>query len=327
MKRIVKIMILSLLVCSLVISICFEGLTTAKGVYPTKPIKLVVPYNPGGGSDISARIFAKYAEEFFGQPIIVANISGAGGSVGGQEVLNSKPDGYTLFWHHAAMHVSYHTGVADFTWDSFTPVCQPAYANNCVVVATDAPWNTIEELMAYIKENPGKVRMGVNIGATTHFIGVGMDIATGGGNIVFVAGGGDSDRITKLLGGFIDFTPNTLSTAIDFIAAGKVKGLAITSPERTPYLPDIPTLVERGFDVISVFDYGVFAPPGLPQEIVDIISKTFEKMTKDERVIKDLDKLTITPLYRNHEEFVMRLLEEDARYYKLARFAGLIKEK
>jgi len=324
MKRRKKIMILLALVCILLVNVCFEGFAVEKA-YPTKPIKLVVPYNPGGGSDISARIFAKYAEEFFGQPIIVANISGAGGSVGGQEVLNSSPDGYTLFWHHAAMHVAYHTGVADFTWDSFTPICQGAFSQDVIAVSKEAPWNNIEELMAYIEKNPKKVRMGVNIGATTHFVGVGMDIATGGGNIIFVAGGGDSDRITKLLGGFTEVTPITISTAKDFMTAGKIKALAVTGPKRSPYLPELPTMIERGYDVISVKDYGVFAPPGLPSEIGDFISKTFEKMTQDERILKDLDKLTVTPLYRNYDEFTKNLLEEDVKFYKIARFAGLIK--
>lgn len=324
MNKISKNMILLLLACILMVAVCFESVAAEKE-YPTKPIKMVVPYGPGGGSDISARVFAKYAEEYFGQPIIVANISGAGGSVGGQEVLNSKPDGYTIFWHHAAMHVAYHTGVADFTWDSFTPICQGAFSQDVIAVSKDAPWNTIEELMAYIEENPKKVRIGVNIGATTHFVGVGMDLATGGGNIIFVAGGGDSDRITKLLGGFTELTPITISTAIDFIAAGKIKALAVTGPERSPYLPELPTMIERGFNVISVKDYGVFAPPGLPSEIGDFISKTFEKMTQDERILKDLDKLTVTPLYRNYDEFTKNLLEEDVKFYKIARFAGLIK--
>jgi len=186
-NKISKNMIL-LLACILMVAVCFESVAAEKP-YPNKPIKMVVPYAPGGGSDISARIFANYAEEYFGQPMIVANIAGAGGSVGGQEVLNSKADGYTLFWHHAAMHVAYHTGVADFTWDSFTPICQGAFSQDVIAVSKDAPWNTIEELMAYIEENPKKVRIGVNIGATTHFVGVGMDLATGGGNIIFVAGG------------------------------------------------------------------------------------------------------------------------------------------
>lgn len=323
-----KNLILLVIVISLLVVSCFEGLAEAEESYPTKPIKLVVPYNPGGGSDISARIFAKYAEEYFGQPIIVTNITGAGGSVGGQEVLDSKPDGYTLFWHHAAMHVAYHTSVADFTWDSFTPVCQGAFTEgNCIVVAADAPWNNIEELIDYIKENPGEIKMAVNIGATTHFIGVGLDVVTGGGKINFVAAGGDSDRITKLLGGFVDVIPNTISVAKEFIDAGKVKGLAITGPDRSKALSEVPTFVEKGYNIISVMDYGVFAPPGLPNEIADIISKAFEKMTKDERIIKDCNEHGLTPLYRNQEDFKKRLLEEDVRYYKLARFAGLIKKK
>src|SRR5665648_379491 len=130
---------------SLFIVLCFSGLTVAAQSYPEKPIKMVVPYGPGGGSDITARIFAKYAEEYFGQPMVVANITGAGGAVGGQEVLDSQADGYTLFWHHQAMHAGYHTGVADYTWDSFTPICTAAgVEGNCILVDDEAPWNTIE---------------------------------------------------------------------------------------------------------------------------------------------------------------------------------------
>jgi len=315
-----------IMLISLLIVFCFGGLVIAAQSYPTKPIRMVVPYDPGGGSDISARIFAKYAEEYLGQPIVVTNISGAGGSVGGQEVLNSKPDGYTLFWHHAAMHVSYHTGIADFTWDSFTPICQGAFTEgNCIVVAADAPWDSIEELINYAKNHPGEIRMAVNIGATTHFIGVGLDVAAGGGKFTFVAAGGDSDRITKLLGGFIEVIPNTISVAKEFIEAGKVKGLAVTGPERSKALPEVPTLIEKGYDVMSVMDYGVFGPPGVPGEIVDTVSKAFEKMCKDERIIKEWNEQGITSLYRNQEDFKEVLLEEDVRYYKLARFAGLVK--
>jgi tripartite-type tricarboxylate transporter receptor subunit TctC len=316
---------ISVLLISLLIVICFGSLVIASQSYPTKPIEMVVPYAPGGGSDITARIFAKYAEEYFGQPMVVTNITGAGGSVGGQEVLNSKPDGYRLFWHHAAMHVSYHTGIADFTWDSFTPVCQGAFTEgNCIVVAADAPWDSIDEVLAYAKENPGEIRMAINPGATTHFIGLGLDTAIGGGKINFVAAGGDSDRVTKLLGGHLEMIPNTISVAKDYIEAGEVKGLAITGPERSEALPEVPTLVEKGYDVISVMDYGVFGPAGLPEDVVNTISKAYEEMCKDEKIIKDLNDNGTKSLYRNQEDFIEVLLEEDARYYKLARIGGMI---
>ena len=312
---------------SLIVLLFSIGLNVAASSYPEKPIKMVVPYNPGGGSDISARIFAKYAEEYFGQPMVVTNISGAGGAVGGQEVLDSKPDGYTLFWHHQAMHAGYHTGVADYTWDSFTPICTAAgIEGNCIVVPADAPWDTIEEFINYVEDNPGELKMAVNIGATTHFIGIAIDVATGGDKLVYVSAGGDADRITKLLGGHVDVIPNSINVAKEYIDAGEVKGLAITGRERSDALPDIPTFLEKGYDVLSVIDYGVFAPAGMSDDVVDFISETFKKMCQDERIIKDLNEHGTSVHYRNQEEFKQLLLDEDVRYYRGARAAGMIKD-
>jgi len=322
MRSNLKILILVFLACIFLFNL---NVLTFAIEYPTKPIKLIIPYNPGGGSDISARIFSKYAEEYFGQPLVVANISGAAGSVGCLEALNSKPDGYTLLWHHSAMHVAYHTGVADFTWDDFTPVCQGAFSMNAIAVKKDAPWKSIDDLMSAIKENPGKIKMGAGIGSTNHFIGVEMDLATGGGNLKFVAGGGDSDLLIKLLGGFIDYTGLTISSAIDFMKDGKVRLLAVTGPKRSVYLPDIPTLQEKGYNVTCVKDYNVYAPKGLPDEICSVISNNFKEMTEDKRVINDLKKLCVTALYRNQDDTIKQIFSEDVRYYKLARFAGLIK--
>lgn len=311
----------------LIILLCSFVLNVAASSYPEKPIKMVVPYNPGGGSDISARIFAKYAEEYFGQPMVVTNIAGAGGAVGGQEVLDSRPDGYTLFWHHQAMHAGYHTGVADYTWDSFTPICMAAgIEGNCIVVLADAPWNKIEEFIDYIEEHPGELRMAVNIGATTHFIGIAIDVATGGDKLVYVSAGGDADRITKLLGGHVDVIPNSINVAKNYIDAGEVKGLAITGRERSSALPDIPTFLEKGYDVLSVIDYGVFGPAGMSEEVVDFISKTFENMCKDERIIRELEEHGTNVSYLDQEAFKQLLLDEDVRYYRGARAAGMIKD-
>jgi len=322
-----KYLVILIMLISLIFVFCSFSLTVAANSYPEKPIKMVVPYNPGGGSDTSARIFAKYAEEFFGQPMVVTNISGAGGAVGGQEVLNSKPDGYTLFWHHQAMHAGYHTGVADYTWDSFTPICTAAgIAGNCLVVPVDAQWDTIEEFIDYVKERPGELRMAVNIGATTHFIGIAIDVATGGDKLVYVSSGGDADRITKLLGGHVDVIPNSINIAKQYIDAGEVKGLAITGRERSDALPNIPTFLEKGYDVLSVIDYGVFGPAGMSKEVVDFISNTFEKMCQDERIIKELEEHGTNVAYRDQEEFAQLLLDEDVRYYRGARAAGMIKD-
>ena len=328
MNRILKVNLIFLLIISLIIFIGIQGLAIEKNDYPSKPIKVVVPYNPGGGSDLSARTFAKYSEEYFGEPMIVTNIAGAGGSTGGQEVLNSRPDGYTIFWHHNAMHVSYHTGIADFTWDSFTPICRLASAPGILAVSKDAPWDTIDDLVEYMKKNPKEIRMGVGIGATSHFLGVELDIATGGGDkISFVAVSGDAGMLQAILGGQIELAYLSLASAKEYVKSGKIKELATTGASRNKYFPDTPTLVEKGLNATAVMGYGVFGPPELSEEIVNFISKTFEKMTKDERLVKDLESLNLTNEYLNTEEFVNELLENDLKYYKSARVAGLIKKK
>lgn len=327
MKKISKFTIF-LLVFSLTIISFISSATAAEQSYPTKPIKIVVGYNPGGGNDVSARIFAKYAEEYFGQPFVVTNISGAGGSVAGQEILSSKPDGYSLFWHHDSMHVAYHTGVADFTWDSFIPICQGAFGMDLMVVKGDSPFNTIDELMAYANDNPNEIRLAANVGATTQFLGIELNEALKDGNFIFVATGGDSDRVTKLLGGFLDFVPLSPATATDFIASGKIKALAVTARERSEFFPDIPTLAERGFNSTSdEKNWGLFAPPGVSEEIVDFISENFKKLSEDKRVIDELNKFGFTALYRDQKEFRNNLLGVDAIYYKLARAAGILKAR
>jgi tripartite-type tricarboxylate transporter receptor subunit TctC len=309
-----------------IIMICASASTAAEK-FPAKPIKIIVPFAPGGGSDVSIRVYAKYAQEYLGQPFVVANIAGGGGTVGALETLKARPDGYTLFWHHEAIHVSYLTGVADFGWSAFYPVCEAGYAVDLVGVKKEAPWNTIDEFMQYIKANPGKLRMAATIGATTHFTTVEMDLATGGGNkIVLVSSGGDSDKATKILGGFIEAGVFSMPGVASFIEAGKIKGLATTGPERSKFMPDLPSMVERGYEVLSEKNYVIFAPPKLPKDVAEVLAKAFEKMTKDPRVVKDLAVQTVTPLYFNHEEVVKRLTQIEARYAKIAKAAGISKK-
>jgi len=291
--------------------------------YPSKPIKIIVPFGPGGGSDVSMRVYSKYAQEYFKQPIVIANIEGGGGTLGAMEALKARPDGYTLFWHHEAMHVAYLTGVANFGWKAFHPVCQAGYAVDTICVGHEAPWKTIDEFIGYIKSNPGKVRIGATIGATTHFNTVEIDLSAGGKKIVLVSSGGDSDKATKILGGFIDAGVFSMPGAVSFVKGGKIRGLATTGPEKSKFMPDLPAMVERGYDVLSEKNYVVYAPPGLPKETAEIISNTFEKMIRDKRVINDLAVQSVIPLFLPHEPTAKMLAKIEDRYRKIAEIAGI----
>jgi tripartite-type tricarboxylate transporter receptor subunit TctC len=326
MKEFKKISVTLVLLVAIV---SVAGLALASGdPFPTKPIKIIVPYKPGGGADTTARVFAKYGKEYFGKPLVVKNITGAAGSVGAKTVKDAKPDGYTLLWHANAFMASYHARVAKFRFDDLTPICQNIFASDVIVVRKDAPWNTIEELMNYIKKNPGKVRMGVNVGATTYFLGVNMAYALNAyDSIRYVAGGGDMDRTTKLLGGHIDVTPIVTSTVMEYIKSGKVKALASTSPARNPYLPKLPTFREKGYDVTSIKQFYVFGPPKLPEKIKNKIADTFGKLCKDKRIIDDFDKLKMEVQYSKDVELIGKMLEQDTKFYKLSRVNDIIKKR
>lgn len=312
----------------LVVMVSISGLALASGdSFPSKPIKVILPYVPGGGADTTARVFAKYGKEYFGKPVVIKNITGAAGTVGAKAVMKSKPDGYTLLWPASALMASYHAGVADFRFDDLTPICQTASASDVIVVQKNAPWNTIVELMNYIKNNPGKVRMGVHIGATTYYLAVEMAYAVKNFNAIrYVAGKGEMQRMTMLLGGHTDVTSVVTATVMDYLKSGKLKALASTSATRNPFLPKVPTFREKGYDVTNIKQFYVMGPPNMPKNIKNKIADTFKKICKDKRLINDLTKRKMVSDYADGNELIEKMLELDAKYYKLSRIKGIIKK-
>lgn len=294
--------------------------------YPSKPIKLVVTYNPGGGNDSTARVFSKYAQEFLGEPLIVTNIDGAGGVVGARNVLESKPDGYTLLWMHEALITGHYAGMQNFTWKDFTPICQAASTADVIVVKADSPIKSVSDLIAMAKVNPKKIRMPINIGATTHFEAAAIDVASGGGNLVLVSSGGGADRIQKLLGGFYEAASLNLATALGYIKDGQFRALAVTSPKRSPFLPNVPTMLESGYKVKKPYTLNVYGPSNLPKAMAVKLSQAFEKMCKDPRVKADLAKFASVPSYLNADQLVSLLQEEDEIFGSLAKVAGIGKK-
>lgn len=307
------------------IAISVTNVFAADSKFPTKPIEVVIPYDPGGGSDISGRMFAKHAENIFGEPWIIVNIAGGGGVVGCVEVLNSRPDGYRLLWHHTSMNLQYHTGASDFTWDAFTPICMGiGMMNNVLVVRADAPWNSINEMIDYAIKNPGKVGLGCSIGSSNHLSFAMLDQAVGGGvfNLVFT-GGGDSEQLAKVLGGFSDCTGISIPQAEENEKAGKVRILATIGSERSKFLPDIPTLVECGYDSIVDKDFTLYGPPDMPEDLVKIIAEKMKELTEYDELKEDLENIYMEAIYHDTETTIERLLEEDVKFYRLTRILGL----
>jgi len=292
--------------------------------YPSKQIKVVVPFKVGGASDITSRIMSKYIKKYLGVNFVVVNIIGGGGSIGSREVLKSKPDGYTVLWINQSIITSYHTGVADFNFDDLIPACLGLQTGRVVIARADVPWNNLKDAIEDAKNNRNRIRVGAEIGATSHFEVIPMLIETDNAFILTASTGGDMDRIAKILGGHLDLSPVALSSAISFLKSGDLKFLSVLSAERDPFLPDVPTALEQGIDAEFTQYMGFYMPPGTPENIVRTFSEAIEQVLKDKECLKELAEQAYSlPAYKNQKAFTKELFKQDAKFYYFARVAGL----
>lgn len=290
--------------------------------FPVKPIQLVVPFKPGGGSDVTARIVAKYMEPHLNQSVVVTNIDGAQGRTGEIHVLQSSPDGYTLLWQHQTIHMAYACGRSDYTWEAFTPIVNGAKAYSAVVVAASSPFKTISDLIEFTKNNPDKVRWGAAPNGTSHFALLSIMEETGI-NPRIIPMSGDKDRIISILGGMMDASAITISSAAPYLASGDLRCLGVMAEERSPLFPEYPTLIEQGINAVNRFDYTAFAPPGLPEDIREILADAFRKALLDPECIEELGKQWTEPAYMDPHETIEFLKKDFELFSSLAERFGL----
>lgn len=306
-------------------AILFLSSNAANASFPERSIQLVVPFNPGGLSDISGRIASDYLSKYFNSPCVVQNTAGAAGTVGSRSVLNARPDGHTLLWHHQSMLVSYVTGIADFNWDGFSVVGRALRTYLVLVVKADAPWDTFSELVADARKRPNEILFGTNVGAVSYFATLETARAADA-SFRIVGGGGDSERIKQILGGHTHVGNPGISAALPYIQAGELKALGIIADERIPGI-DIPTLKEQGFDATLSLDLHLFAPSGTPSEVVDALSDALRGMTEDDEVMERFRKIGFMPGYLPQEEAVEFLKRQTDIYIDLGTEAGVSKVK
>ncbi len=239
--------------------------------WPGKSVKLVVPFPPGGGTDTFARPLAAKLSAQLGQQVIIDNRGGAGGTIGADVVAKSAPDGYTFLVgavHHTAAVSVYKSLPYDLD-KHLTPVTGVAYVPDVLVVNKNVKAQTVKELVALSKANPGKLNYGSSgNGTTRHLAGLIFNNLSGA-SIQHVPYKGSGPAMTALLGGEIEMIFEGLGSAASYIRAGTIRALAVTSPQRSPAFPDIPTMAEAGvpgFESLSW--YGLWAPAGTPPEIV-----------------------------------------------------------
>jgi tripartite-type tricarboxylate transporter receptor subunit TctC len=261
----------------------------ADGLYPTRPIKIVVPFGAGGGSDTVARLIinAIEEEELLDQPLVVINVNGAGGTIGSRRVLNARPDGYTMLMLHDGILTAKYSGAAAYGPEAFLPVAGTGQIDMILTVKEDSPFTGLQDLMAEATRNPDTIACAANIGAPSHFVNLLLENTAPGSRFRYVQYGGGADRFSAITGGHVQLTAMSVEEFLRFRAGG-IRGLCLFSEERHEALPDVPTAREQGFDVLNSNMHFWWFPKGTPQEYVDVMGDVLSKAMKNEKVLETL---------------------------------------
>src|SRR5215510_371539 len=275
--------------------------TTRAQVYPTRPVRIVVPFPPGGGADIAARVLGQWLSERLGQPVVIENKPGGGTNIGVQAVVNSSPDGYTLLFvtdSNASNATLYGALPFNFLRD-IVPVAGVARVPMVMVVNPLVPAKMLAEFITHANANPGKVNMAsAGVGTGVHLAGELFKAMTGV-NMIHVPYRGSALALTDLIGGQVQVMFPSLPSALPYIQSGAVRALAVTSSARLEALPDVATIADTvpGFEASGWF--GIGAPRNTPSEIVERLNKDINLALADPKMKARLAEIGTTPMMFN----------------------------
>jgi tripartite-type tricarboxylate transporter receptor subunit TctC len=270
----------------------FVPFTTQAQEFPTKPVTLIIPFGPGGASDLTARAFVGAAPESLGQPIIIQLRPGGGGAIASDFVAKAPPDGYTLLMGGPGPNTTLPAIEGRSRGpDDLVAVCRINYNAMLTLVPVNAPYKTLQELIQYAKANPGKLKFGhAGIWGGPDLLWKQIQLKTGiTAKIVPYDGG--AEALIGLLGGHIDVSCLFPTQSTPHIKAGKLRALAVSDSKRDPDFPHVPTLREGGVDTVSIVWKGVLAPKTAPRPIIDKLALGFKKMLEDKSSIAMIKKL------------------------------------
>jgi len=303
-----------------------SGSVFAQQNFPTKPVRLLIPYPPGGAVDILGRTIGEELSKKWGQPIVVENRPGAGGTIASQILAKSAPDGYTLIIVALGHSINpfIYTKLPYDTFKDFQPITLIGSSPNILLVRADSPFKTLGDLLAAARAKPGSLSYGMaGIGTSTHLAGELLKYMAKV-DIVPVPYKGGAPVINDLLGGHIPFSFNNIPESIGQIKAGKLRPLGVTSATRSPVLPDVPTIAEAGvpgYD--TVVWWGMLAPAGLPSELTAKISKDCVEALHSPAVKGRLEKLGATVAGTSPVDFEKFIRAEYQKWGPIIKAAGI----
>ncbi len=283
------------------------GLGALKAVcaeYPEKPIKLVIPYPPGGSTDVAARTIISVAHQYLSQPFVVSNIGGAGGAIGTAEVAKAKPDGYTLLIGANATNTYIPLSEkVPYSKDSFIPIAQLSASPTIFGVLASSPYKTIHDLIDKAKKEPNTLKYSTAGVYSAHHVPTVLFSQKTGIKMKHIPYAGGVQAMTALLGGHVDLNPNFPTPFASPIKAGTIRPLAVSSSQRIRAYPDVMTLKELGIDVVVEQWQAVLAPKGTPDSVVKTLREAFKKICADNLYISTLEKVGEEVKYKDGAEF------------------------
>ncbi len=303
------------------------ALPSAAQAFPVKPVTLLVTFPAGGPTDIAGRALAEATSKYLGQPVVVENRPGATGTLGAAALVNAKPDGYTVSMTPITVFRLPH--MENVAYDPIKDIQYVMGVSGyvfAVIVRSDAPWKSMAELIAAARSSPGKISYGSHgIGGSVHLATEELSTAQG---VKFnhIPYKGSADMLTAMLGGHLDVAVDSTG-AVPHVAAGKARVLAVFTEKRVAVWPEVPTLTELGYGIVSTSPYGIGVPAATPPAIVRVLHDAFKKGLEDPIHLRTLEKYNQPVWYQSSEDYTRFAREQFERERKIIDRLGLAKKK
>jgi tripartite-type tricarboxylate transporter receptor subunit TctC len=298
----------------------------AAAAYPDRPIKMIVPWAAGGDTDSIYRSLAPLLQKHLGQPVIIANVKGASGTVGEREAAGATADGYTIFAPHDYIHSVYYAGLTDIAYGkTFDPICLVSSTPSVVTAGAKTPWKTFKAMVADAKAHPGTITVGASLGSTSQY-SMALMAKAAGIKLKYVPYDGTAPRMNALLGGHIDLADSNLTQKAK-VDAGLLRFLAIMSEKRDPALPDVPTLKELGYDVEYAVNRGIMVPKGTPAAVEATLEKACAAAAKEPDFAKAMALQGTQVHFLDSKAYAAFLKKDDATTKEITADLGLLKRE
>ena len=312
---------------TMIIALTFlSGIASSQEKYPSKPITFIVGYAPGGASEVNSRALSEAASKTLGQPVVIVTKPGGGSALALTGLKSEKPDGYTIGLLPTGGVTAQHLRNVgyDVTKD-FTFIMQFAYTPSGLVVRDDSPWKTLKEFVEYAKANPGKIRYSTAGPGSPSHLGMEQFVRKAGIKCTHIPFEGTAPAIAAILGGHVEACADSVFWK-PHVLSGKLRLLAGLDDKRIGFAPNVPTLIELGYDITPISLLGVVGPKGLPPQIVGILHDAYKKAMQDPDFVKVMNQMDMVFSYRSPQDFEKYILTLNEQLGPLFREIGIQKQ-